>query len=1130
MQCPQCQRENPPQAKFCRGCGHRFTPRCAQCGTELAPNDQFCMECGTPVAPPAGAQPRPADGASRVTSPQTYTPQHIAERILTSRSALEGERKQVTVLFADLKGSMELLADRDPEEARAILDPVLERMMEAVHRYEGTVNQVMGDGIMALFGAPVAHEDHAVRACYAALRMQEAVKQYAQELQRTEGAFIQIRVGLNSGEVVVRSIGSDLRMDYTAVGQTTHLAARMEQIAMPGSTLLAPDTLLLVEGYVQARALGPMVVKGLGEPVEVYELTGAGVARSRLQAATSRGLTQFVGRDAELEMLRRTLDQAGRGHGQLVALVGEPGVGKSRLVWEFSHSHRTQGWLLLDSGSVSYGQATSYLPLIDLLKGYCGIEDLDDPRRMREKVAGKVLMLDDALRSSLPALLALLDLPVDDAEWQTLGPPQRRQRTHEALKRLLLRESVEQPLLLVLEDLHWIDAETQALLDSLVERLPTSRILLLVSYRPEYEHTWHSKTYYQQLRLDPLPPESAIELLTVLLGDSAELESLRRMLIKGTEGNPFFVEESVRSLVESGTLVGERGAYRLAKPIESAQVPATVQAVLAARIDRLAPEDKRLLQSAAVIGKDVPYQVLRVIAELPEDVLHQGLGRLHRAEFLYETSLYPEAEFTFKHALTQEVTYRSMLQERRRALHARVVDALETRFPDRLTEQVERLGYHALRGELWNKAVRYLSQAGLKAQARAAHAEAIAALRLALESLAHLAKTRENLETAIDLRFDLRNSLYVSGQADQILHCLQEAERIAMQLDDARRLGRCYALMGAYAWWVGDPKRGIDVGSRAAAIGRQTNDRGLVVEALYRAGLAYLALGEYPRAIDSLHHEIEMLSRDLLNEEFGAAMSPIVASRVWLVACLLEIGDFADGILVGEEAARIAAASEHPARLAGTGHTLGLLYARKGDFDLAIRVLERARDQCLRFNMRFTLPWSLVELGHTYAHLGRIAEAVPLVDEALAVNAALKRKGFYHSYFGAQVAQTYLLAGRTEDALDLAMEALAAAREYHERGNEAWALRLLGEIAVHANPPDTVEAETHYRQALALADELGMRPLVAHCHLGLGTLYQRIGHGEQSRAELDAAAEMYRAMEMTFWLEKAEAALARGAD
>jgi len=398
--------------------------------------------------------------AAKFTTPDAYTPKHLAEKILTSKAALEGERKQVTVLFADLKGSMELLADRDPEEARKLLDPVLERMMEAVHRYEGTVNQVMGDGIMALFGAPLAHEDHAVRACYSALRMQEAVTRYAEEARRAHGVNVQIRVGLNSGEVVVRAIGSDLHMDYTAVGQTTHLAARMEQLASPGSILLTPATLALVEGYVAVKPLGPVPVKGLADPVEVYEVTGAGPARTRLQAAARRGLTRFVGRDAELEQFRRAQQLAANGHAQIAAVVGEAGVGKSRLVYELTHSHRLEGWLVLESASVSYGKVTSYLPVIDLLKGYFKIQDRDDLREIREKVTGKLLTLDEALKPTLPALLALLDVPGDDAAWQTLDPGQRRQQTLDAVKRLLLREAREQPLLLIFEDLHWIDSET----------------------------------------------------------------------------------------------------------------------------------------------------------------------------------------------------------------------------------------------------------------------------------------------------------------------------------------------------------------------------------------------------------------------------------------------------------------------------------------------------------------------------------------------------------------------------------------------------------------------------------------------------------------------------------------------
>src|SRR5215469_16493928 len=350
MRCPRCQHENPTGSNFCLGCGARFGSSCGSCGHELPPGSRFCNKCGTPV-------PLESPGQSRFASPESYTPRHLAEKILTSKSALEGERKHVTVLFADLKGSMELLADRDPEEARKILDPVLELLMEAVHRYEGTVNQVMGDGIMALFGAPLAHEDHAVRACYAALRMQERASHHGTEARRTHGANVKIRVGLNSGEVVVRAIGSDLHMDYTAIGQTTHLAARMEQLADPGAIVITPETLALVEGYVAVKSLGPVPVKGLADAVEVYEVTGAGSARTRLQAAAQRGLTRFVGRDAELEQLRGAQQLVSTNRGQVAAIVGEAGVGKSRLVYEFTHSHRLQGWLVLESASVSYGKA-----------------------------------------------------------------------------------------------------------------------------------------------------------------------------------------------------------------------------------------------------------------------------------------------------------------------------------------------------------------------------------------------------------------------------------------------------------------------------------------------------------------------------------------------------------------------------------------------------------------------------------------------------------------------------------------------------------------------------------------------------------------------------------------------------
>ena len=493
--------------------------------------------------------------------------------------------------------------------------------------------------------------------------------------------------------------------------------------------------------------------------MEVFELVGASGIRRRLQAAAVRGLTRFVGRDTELAALGQALERAGGGHGQVVAVVGEAGVGKSRLVYECVHAPSTQGWQVLESASVSYGKATPYFPVIDLLKRYVHVEDADDPRTIRAKVTGQVLTLDETLQETIPALLWLLDALPEESPFRALDPPQRRQRLLDALKRVLLRESQVQPLLLVFEDLHWIDTETQALLDRLVDSLPTARILLLVNYRPEYQHGWSNKTSYTQLRLDPLPPASADEVLQALLGDDPSLTPLKPRLIARTEGNPFFLEESVRALVETGVLVGERGAYRLEHALQSLQVPATVQAVLAARIDRLPPEEKRLLQTAAVVGMEVSLPLLQAIAETPEELLQRSLAQLQTAEFLYETRLFPEHEYTFKHALTHEVAYGSLLLERRRVLHARIVEALEALAGDRVAEQVERLAHHALRGEVWAKALVYCRQAGEKAMARSAYREAMGYFEQALSALPHLPETRDTREQAIDLRLALRSAL-----------------------------------------------------------------------------------------------------------------------------------------------------------------------------------------------------------------------------------------------------------------------------------------------------------------------------------------------------------------------------------
>ena len=1057
-------------------------------------------------------------------SVDAYTPKHLSEKILTSKAALEGERKQVTVLFADTKGSMELLADRDPEEARKLLDPVLEHMMEAVHRYEGTVSNLMGDGIMALFGAPLAHEDHAVRACYAALRMQESVKRYADGLRRTEGVPIQIRVGLNSGEVVVGTIGNDLKMDYTAVGQTVHLASRMEQMAMPGSIMMTHGALQLAEGFVQVKSLGPIRVKGMSETVDVYEVTGVEATRSRLQAAAARGLTRFVGRDAETEQLRKALDLAGAGHGQVVAVVGEPGVGKSRLFYEFIHSHRTQGWLILESRSVSYGKATPCLPVIDILKAYFRIQDRDDEREITEKVIGKLLTLDKSLEPTLPAFLALLHVPVDDLKWRALDPSQRRQQSLGAVKRLLLRESQAQPLILLFEDLHWIDSETQAMLESLVEGLPTSRLLLLVNYRPEYQHNWANKTYYTRLRLDPLPPESAGEILNSVLGNDERLESLKQLLIARTEGNPFFLEESIRTLVETKVLTGERGNYRLKKNVESTQVPATVQAVLAMRIDRLPVEEKQILQSAAVIGKDVSFPLLQAITELSDEELGRSLAYLQAAEFLYETSLFPDLEYTFKHALTHEVAYGSLLHECQRALHARIVEAIEKLYSNRLIEQVERLAHHAVRGEVWEKALTYLRQAGAKADARSAVGEAVSYFEQALAVLGHLPKNREMQEQAIDIHFNLRVSLAPLGESERLLEHLRAAEALAITLRDDRRLAWVNAYIARQLSAQGEYEQAVTACERAIAMARTLDDFGLEgMTTLFKAQ-AFYCLGDYRRAIEAERHNLLPIDNPLARERLGGIGLPFAFSRMSLALSLTECGEFVEAVARCTEAIHIAEAAGHPYSVTAMYRGMGLLHLRRGNLHQATRALEHALEVCQGVDSPPLFHTVSSTLGYAYMLSGLHAKAISLLEAALE-HPAMSGTQEGRSLRTLWLSEAYLLAGRELDARTVAQRALDIVRQYKERGYEGYTLLLLGEIAARENPVDSGKAETHYRQAFALAEKLGMRLLIAHCHVGLGQLYRQRGSRQHAEEYLTKAIAMMRDMGMGFWLEKAEAEL-----
>jgi class 3 adenylate cyclase/tetratricopeptide (TPR) repeat protein len=960
---------------------------------------------------------------------------------------------------------MELLADRDPEEARKLLDPVLEYMMEAVHGYEGTVNQVMGDGIMALFGAPLAHEDHAVRACYAALRMHDLINRYTEEMRRRYGIEVQIRVGINSGDVVVRSIGSDLRMDYTAVGQTTHLAARMEQLAPPGVTRLTAETVRLAEGFVNVKPLGPIPIKGVVEPREVFELLGAAAVRTRLQASHARGFTRFVGRNAELEQMRQAAEYARRGHGQIVALVGEPGVGKSRLFHEFIHSYHTQGWLVLEASSVSYGKATPFLPVADLLRAYLRIGDRDDARTVRAKTVGTLLTLDRGLEDVVPAITWLLEVLEAGDPWLKIEPAQRRQRTIEGIKRLLLRESRAQPLMLVFEDLHWIDAETQTVLDSIVASMPTAAVLLAINYRPEYRHDWATKTYYRQLRIDPLPPESADEFLQTLLGMDASLKPLKALLIERTEGNPLFLEESVRALVESRALVGEAGAYRLAKAVDTVKVPATVQAILATRMDRLQPAFKRLLQAASVIGKDVPLVLLEAIAEMSGDELRHSLSGLQTAEFLYEAQLFPDLEYTFKHALTHEVSYGSLLEDRRRNLHTAVVQALERLYADRLSEVVEVLAHHAVRGHLGDKAVRYLRQAGAKAVARSAHQEAIELFETALDVLAELPETRESLSHALDIRIALGPALDAvhGAHAEEVRTSYERALGLVKRLGDVSR--RFPAIWGL--WYVaiyrGQYQQAYEYAQQLLSVAQAGDDSGQLLEAYHSLWATLHAMGQpveskkYAELGVALYDRDRHASQALLygGHDPGACCRWHLAMVRWL------LGYPDDALAIARDAIGLAQQLGRPMTTAIAHWHMAWVHYQRGEREAAVECIDRVTSLA---ELRGFKGWfqAGIVMPHTKPMVRLDAVALAEMRQRL-LNA--RSAAWRHIFCICVFAELCMDAGHPEEGLRALATLEAADRNAFF---SAEVCRIEGELLLRS-ADGSADAEARFRTAIELA-------------------------------------------------------------
>jgi len=1051
---------------------------------------------------------------------------------MEARGSTSGERKTITALFADLKGSTALIEDLDPEDARAIIDPLLKLMMDAVHRYEGYVAQSLGDGIFALFGAPIAHEDHPQRALSAALLMQEQGKQYAETLRREKGINVQIRVGVNTGEVVVRSIRKDdLHTDYVPVGHSINLAARMESLATPGSIVVSEHTHRLAEGYFEFESHGAVHIKGVSDPLDIYTVRGIGPLRTRLQVAARRGLIRFVGRQAELGQMQRTLERVKARSGQIVSVLGEPGVGKSRLFHEFKRSAQ-KGCLILETFSVSHGKAYPYLPLIELLKDYFHITVQDDEQTRREKIAGRVLTLDRNLEDILPYVSALLGIPEPVSPLQRLDPRIRRQRTFDALKRLLVRESLKQPVLLIFEDLHWVDAETEAFLDALSESLATTRILLLVNYRPEYRHGWGAKTYYTQLRLDPLGREEAQELLAMLLEEKGEAQRtapLLQFILEKTEGNPFFMEEIVQSLLDQRTsqVSDSREMPRLVSA-QSLNLPPTVQGILAARLDRLSLEEKNLLQTLAVIGKEFSFNLVKQVVNKSEPELQSSLASLRSAEFIYEQPAFPEVEYTFKHALTQEVAYNSLLLEHRKVLHERVAQAIEMLSSSRLEDYYSELAQHYSRSDNTQKGIEYLQLAGQQSAQRSAHTEAVNHFTTALELLKALPDTAERAHQELTLQIALAAALQaIKGPAAPEVERAYTRARALCRPEETSQL---FAVLRGL--WVlhhvrAELPTARELGEQLLSMAERTQDTAFLLEAHRALGSTLLWQGEFSLARVHLerggtiydsrqHHSLAFLHG---GADPGVSCLCDAARVLWFLGYPAQALERSQAALALAEAlsdlfsvgyALVFAAGLHQLRREGWAAQqraeAGIALAREQEFTPLIAA-------------------GTIRRGWALAEQGQVEEGLAQMHQGLATRGAA-RAALAQPYFLVLQAEVYGKVGQREHALSLLTEALAVINRTGERRLEAEVHRLKGTLTLQkfgvqgsefeAPSPQPLtpntqaemerEAEECFLRAIEIARHQQAKSLELRAVMSLSRLWQQQGKKEEARRRL---AEIY---------------------
>ena len=1144
MQCPRCQTQNRPGAQFCRSCGARLEATCPRCQARVEPGSRFCDACGAELAvSPAPAIAAPAAGTP-FASPGAYTPKHLAEKILTSRSALEGERKQVTVLFVDVSGFTSLSERLDPEDVHRLMTRAFELMLEEVHRYEGTVNQFLGDGIMALFGAPIAHEDHAQRAVHAALGLRRALEAYQDELQRKGGITFQVRQGVNTGLVVVGSIGTDLRMDYTAVGDTTNIAARLQQAADRGRILISEATHRLVEGYFHTRALGALQLKGKAEPVRGWEVIAARQARGRLDVEAERGLTPYVGRDRELRQLFEAFEKAKAGHGQVVFVVGEPGIGKSRLLYEFRRRlGHDATWN--EGRCMSFGRSIALHPIVDMMKRTFRIEETDTEGTIAKKIERGILMLGEDLRAIVPYIRYVLSVDPGEPSVLTMDAQQRRGEIFDGLRRLLLRASEVRPQVFVVEDVHWVDKATEDSLHFTLDSIPRNRILMVFTYRPGYVQPFGDHSYHTRIALTALSDDDSANMAQAMLAVDDLPDALKRLIAQKAEGNPFFVEEVVKSLQEVGAIRRDGPRYALTRRLDEILIPDTIQDVIMARIDRLAEAPKKTLQLASVIGREFTQRLLDRIADL-RGRTEEFLRELKSIELIYEKSLFPELAYMFKHALTHDVAYNSILLQRRRDLHRLIALAIEELYADRLTEQYEVLAYHFSKAEDWGRALEYLLKAADKGAKAFANREAISLYDQALEAAGHLGDA-VGIDTLMAIH-EAKSGLYF--MLSDFATSRAEAERLlrlARRAGDRVREAGALAAMGFASMWAHDFEHALSESGEAIAVAAPLDAKPVLAAGHFTTGFVYAITERLDEAVHQLGQALT-LSRaagDRLHETFTLgfvalyhnwtgdyeqgkqiAGESVRLSRehglllplcwgLFIEALVLTAkGDYDEAHAIGEEGLALCEKIGDEVMYHRILNTLGWLWSEVGDLDRAAEFSRRGADGARKRGDPETFANPQINLGDMLILKGDLPLAADVLEEVhrLVKDPATSdwMKWRYSTHLFASLADLSVARGEYAKATRWADQCLEIAARTRARKNLVKGWRAKGEIATLQRRWDDAEQALH--EALTIAQGIGNPGQLWRTHAAMGRFRAAAGKAEEARAAFGAARDVLRRM------------------